>query len=150
MDTIMETIKEFIRPELLVLIPVLYFLGAAMKKAETVKDKYIPVTLGVAGMALAALWIAGTSILATPQEIILAIFSAITQGVLVAGAAVYFNQVVKQHGKTDDTGTGVEAATVDLETRLRVIAHQLALDPDQGATTEDLLDAIEAATTALP
>lgn len=149
-ETILTAAKDAVRPELLVLIPVLYAIGYALKKAETVKDKHIPVALGCIGIALAALWIIGTTTLADPQDIILAIFAAITQGILVAGAAVYCNQVAKQHGKADATDTGVTVAAADLETRLRVIALQLALDPDQGATVEDLLDAIEAATTPVP
>ena len=36
-----EAFKEFIKPELLILIPVLYLIGMAIKKSE-VKDKSIP------------------------------------------------------------------------------------------------------------
>ena len=38
----METMKELIRPELLVLIPVLYFTGMDLKKSASVLDKHIP------------------------------------------------------------------------------------------------------------
>ena len=38
----METMKELIRPELLVLIPVLYFTGMGLKKSVSVLDKHIP------------------------------------------------------------------------------------------------------------
>lgn len=37
----MEQILEYIKPELLILIPVLYFLGQSIKKSETVNNKYI-------------------------------------------------------------------------------------------------------------
>lgn len=45
----METMKELIRPELLVLIPVLYFTGMGLKKSASVLDKHIPLLLGGAG-----------------------------------------------------------------------------------------------------
>lgn len=96
---IIEMLKEFIRPELLVLIPVLYFIGKGLKKAQTFADKYIPLALGGFGVALAALWVVATSTIASPQDGALAVFTAIVQGVLVAGCAVYINQVAKQSAK---------------------------------------------------
>lgn len=96
---IIEMLKEFIRPELLVLIPVLYFIGMWLKHAQAFADKYIPIALGGAGIALAALWVVATSIITGPQECALAVFTAIVQGVLVAGCAVYVNQIAKQSQK---------------------------------------------------
>lgn len=96
---IFEMLKEFIKPELLVLIPVLYFIGMALKHAQTFADKYIPVALGAVGVALAALWVVATSTITGPQDAAMAVFTAIVQGVLVAGCAVYVNQVAKQTKK---------------------------------------------------
>lgn len=96
---IIEMLKEFIRPELLVLIPVLYCIGAGLKKAQAFADKHIPIALGTVGIALAALWVVATSTIASPQDGALAVFTAIVQGVLVAGASVYVNQVIKQARK---------------------------------------------------
>lgn len=96
---IMEMLKEFIRPELLVLVPVLYCIGAGLKKAQTFADKYIPVALGAGGIVMAALWVVATSTFAGPQDIAMAVFTAIVQGVLVAGCAVYVNQLIKQAQK---------------------------------------------------
>ena len=96
---IIEMLKEFIRPELLVLIPVLYFIGMGLKKAQTFADKYIPLALGGFGVALAALWVVATSTIASPQDGALAVFTAIVQGVLVAGAGVYINQLIRQAQK---------------------------------------------------
>lgn len=98
MDAI-EMLKEFIRPELLVLIPVLYFVGAGLKKAQAFADKYIPVALGAAGVALAALWVVSVSTITGPQDCAMAVFTAIVQGILVAGCAVYVNQIAKQAKK---------------------------------------------------
>lgn len=96
---IIEMLKEFIRPELLVLIPVLYLIGMCLKHAQAFADKYIPIALGGAGIALAALWVVATSTIASPQDGALAIFTAIVQGVLVAGASVYIDQLIKQAKK---------------------------------------------------
>ena len=96
---IIEMLKEFIRPELLVLIPVLYFIGMGLKSAKAFTDKHIPIALGAVGVALAALWVVATSIITGPQECAMAVFTAIVQGVLVAGCAVYVNQLVKQAKK---------------------------------------------------
>lgn len=96
---IIEMLKEFIRPELLVLIPVLYFVGMGLKSAQAFADKHIPLALGAVGVALAALWVVATSTIASPQDGALAVFTAIVQGVLVAGASVYIDQLIKQAKK---------------------------------------------------
>lgn len=93
-----EMLKEFIKPELLVLIPVLYLLGVALKKSQ-VSDKHIPWILGVVSVVLSSLFIAATSVINGYQEVLTAIFSGLTQGVLCAGASVYVNQIIKQSGK---------------------------------------------------
>lgn len=93
---ILEMFKEFIRPELLVLIPVLYAVGAGLKTAQTFPDKYIPIALGGGGVVLSALWVVATTPVSSMQDIAMAVFTAIVQGVLVAGGAVYANQVKKQ------------------------------------------------------
>lgn len=93
-----DLLKEFIKPELLVLVPVLYLVGVALKKSA-VNDRHIPWILGVAGVVLSFLWIAGTCTMANAQEIVLAVFTGIVQGILAAGASVYVNQIIKQKGK---------------------------------------------------
>ena len=95
-----EMLKEFIKPELLVLIPVLYLLGVALKTSQ-VADKHIPWILGVASIVLSFLWIVATSIISGWQEAIMVVFIGLTQGVLCAGASVYVNQLVKQSGKME-------------------------------------------------
>ena len=93
-------IKEFIKPELLVLIPVLYLLGNGLKKSD-VADKHIPWLLGLTSALLCTMFIASTSVIGTWKETFMAIFSGFTQGVLCAGASVYVNQVIKQSGKDE-------------------------------------------------
>ncbi len=93
-------VMEYIKPELLVLIPVLYLFGVAVKKSK-IADKFIPWILGGVSVALSALWIFATAFPATAADVALAVFTAITQGVLIAGASVYVNQLVKQTGKDE-------------------------------------------------
>lgn len=96
---IIDMVKEYITPELLVLIPVLYFFGAAMKKSAKLADEYIPAALGVCGVVLALLWVLATSPFAGPQSVAMAAFTAIVQGALAAAGAVYINQIKKQAEK---------------------------------------------------
>ena len=93
---IFEVVKEFIKPELLVLIPVLYIIGIGFKKTTLLKDKFIPVALGLISIILTGLYIFATSDIAGAKKITMAIFTALTQGVLIAGASVYANQIYKQ------------------------------------------------------
>ena len=95
-----ELLKEFVKPELLVLIPVLYLFGMALKKSQ-VADKHIPWLLGVASVVLSGLFILSTSTITEWQEALMAVFSSVTQGALCAGASVYVNQIVKQAGKSE-------------------------------------------------
>ena len=101
MEQIIEVLKQFIKPELLILVPVLYFIGMGLKKSEVFKDKFIPLLLGVVGMVLSAIYVLATSTFLATQDIFMAIFVAITQGILVAGASVYINQIIKQAKKKE-------------------------------------------------
>ena len=95
-----DMLKEFVKPELLVLVPVLYLIGAGLKKSE-LADRLIPAVLGLAGVLLAAMYIAATGVFADAQDVIAGAFAALTQGILCAGASVYVNQIVKQAGKNE-------------------------------------------------
>ena len=97
----MEQIMNYIKPELVVVAIVLYFVGMGLKHAQAVKDKYIPLILGGIGIILCAVWVLATCPLGTMQEIAMAVFTAIVQGILVAGLSTYVNQVVKQVNKAE-------------------------------------------------
>ena len=97
----MEQIMNYVKPELLVLAIVLYFVGVAMKQTNTIKDKYIPVGLGITGIILAGIWVVATCPLGSMQEIAMAVFTAVVQGILVAGLSTYVNQVGKQLKKNE-------------------------------------------------
>lgn len=94
-------LKEYIKPELLVVAIVLYFVGMGIKNTELIKDKYIPIILGFLGIFVSAIYIIATSTINGYQEVLMAIFSSIVQGVLVAGTSVYVNQIIKQKKKEE-------------------------------------------------
>lgn len=85
---------SYIKPELGIVIAVLYVLGLILKQTNKIKDKYIPAILGVVGIIVCYLYV-------TSVEGVTGVgtFTAITQGILCAGAAVYVNQLVKQSNK---------------------------------------------------
>ena len=91
--------QEYIKTELLVLVPVLYIIGLGLKKSK-LKDKWIPLVLGITGVALSAVWVIATSQITNVQEVAAALFTSITQGILAAGASVYANQIYVQARKT--------------------------------------------------
>lgn len=91
---------EFIKPELLILIPVLYVVGIGIKKSA-LSDTLIPRVLGIISIVLSAIWVVATSDISTLKDVYYAIFISITQGILSAGASVYFNQLYVQSKKND-------------------------------------------------
>ncbi len=98
---ILELVKEYVKPELLILVIVLYFIGAAVKNSEFIKDKYIPIILGIVGILIAGIYVVATSDISGYKEVLISIFTSITQGILVAGLSVYANQIVKQKNKEE-------------------------------------------------
>lgn len=76
-------ILNYIMDNALILIPVLLVLGKIVKEIEKISDKWIPLILLPIGIA-GSLALGGISA------------DSVIQGVLVTGAAVYSNQVVKQ------------------------------------------------------
>lgn len=106
----MEQIINYVKPELIVVAIALYFIGMAIKQSETIADKYIPSILGIAGIVICGIYVIATCTLGTGQDIAMALFTAIVQGILVAGLSNYVNQLIKQSGKeiSDNEGTSLE------------------------------------------
>lgn len=92
--------QNYIKAELLVLIPVLYFIGIGFKKSH-LPDKWIPLTLGGVSVVLSTIWIIATTDISTPSDTFSALFTAVTQGILIAGASVYTNQIYLQSHKEE-------------------------------------------------
>lgn len=92
--------EAYIKTELLILIPVLYFIGIGLKKSK-IKDKWIPLALGISAVTLSAIWVIASEEICGVKQIASAIFMAVTQGILVAGASVYANQIYVQLKKEE-------------------------------------------------
>ncbi len=97
----MEQITNYVKPELIVVAIALYFVGMALKQAQAVKDKYIPLILGGISIAICAIYVFATCTCGTGQYVAMAIFTAITQGILIAGLSTYVNQIIKQTNKDE-------------------------------------------------
>ena len=81
-------IITYITENAIILIPVLIIIGLILKKLEFIPDKYIPLILlpiGIVGAMALGGWTVESTI----------------QGILVTGAAVYGNQIVKQLRKDE-------------------------------------------------
>lgn len=92
--------QHYIKSELLILIPVMYLIGVGIKKSK-IPNKFIPLILGCVAIILSFLWILYSSTICGIYEFIFAAFTAITQGVLIAGASVYINQLSVQANKKE-------------------------------------------------
>lgn len=84
----MNDIMQYITENALILIPALVIIGQIIKGIELIPNKWIPLLLLPVGVA-GALALGGLSV------------DAAIQGVLVTGAAVYCNQIVKQAAKDE-------------------------------------------------
>ena len=81
-------ILTYITENAIILIPVLIIIGLILKKLEFIPDKYIPLILLPLGI-LGAMALGGWTV------------ESAIQGILVTGAAVYGNQIVKQLQKVE-------------------------------------------------
>lgn len=75
----MEQILNYVKPELVVVAIVLYFVG----------------------IVICGIYVVATCDLKGTQNIAMAIFTAIVQGILVAGLSNYVNQLIKQMNKDE-------------------------------------------------
>lgn len=85
---------NYIRPELLIVAVALYFFGFGLKKIKRLKDNFIPLILGGAGVVACFLYIGFIEGFGWQ-----AVVGGIVQGLLCAAASVYINQVIKQMRK---------------------------------------------------
>ena len=92
--------QEYISTEIMDFCAGLVSDGIGLKKS-TLPDKWIPVTLGAISIALSAAWVIATNDISNQKELACACFTAVTQGILTAGASVYANQLFLQAGKEE-------------------------------------------------
>lgn len=107
---------DYIRPELLILVPVLIGIGTFIKRSA-VDDRLIPLILGVVGIVICTLWTFVGRLPTNASELFSALFCSIAGGVLTASAAVYGNQMVKQLSDKSEGDTFPEDTAEDLDRR---------------------------------
>lgn len=78
---------NYIVEEGLVMVPVLFILGEIIKRTELLNNKWIPLVLLVISVGFTPLLLGGY------------VATNIVQSILVAGATVFGNELVKQSGK---------------------------------------------------
>ena len=79
---------NYISDNALVLIPVIYIVGMFLKGLEGVSDKYIPFVLMFISIAFSVAML-GLNV------------DSIIQGILISGATVLSNQLIKQSKKSE-------------------------------------------------
>ena len=97
----MEILTQYIKPELIIVAIALYFVGMWIKGTESIKDKWIPLILGIAGIVICAIWVLANTPIGTWQELLMAIFTSILHGIMVAALSTYVNQLIKQYNKIE-------------------------------------------------
>ena len=85
---LMEMIQSYIKPELIILIPVLNIVSSILTKSK-IKTVKIPYILGVLSIALTGIYTLATAPSYNISNILMAIFTSITQGILLVGASTY-------------------------------------------------------------
>ena len=89
--------SQYIKIELLILVPVLVIIGKIIKDSSFVNNKHIPLILGVVSIVLSCAWL----IIIEHDSFPHALITGIIQGILLAGMAVYSNQIFKQYTGKD-------------------------------------------------
>jgi hypothetical protein len=90
----MEHIMAYIRPELLIVVIALWVLGKFLKLNPNFETEWqIPYILLLFGVVLCFMWIAIVLGEGFSAPVVIA---SIVQGVLVAGMAVFGNELIKQ------------------------------------------------------
>ena len=92
-------ITDYIKPELIVVALALYFLDMALRKSSVIQEKYILFITGLAGILICSLYVFATCECGGPRDVAMAAFTAVTQGIVVAGVSTYVKQIIGQIGK---------------------------------------------------
>lgn len=99
-----EILIQYIRPELLILVPILFLIGKAIKNTKYIKDEFIPFILGVLSIMLTAIYVLSVSVSPKDyQEILGLVFDILIQGICCSAASVYFHQIGKQYNNLVET-----------------------------------------------
>ena len=78
----MEMIQEFIDPQLLVVVPMLWGIGMAVKKSS-IENRFIPAILLLCSWAVVMLHLTGTNLIVDSTALAGCVFAGVTQGSVI-------------------------------------------------------------------
>lgn len=100
MQDIVFSLKEYLSPELVFMIPVLIVIGSGLKKSTRISDSLIPTILSIVGIPIALITsLANRMDSMNKIQIIVWILMSVGQGVFLGATAVGVHQLFKQHSE---------------------------------------------------
>lgn len=100
MEGLVISIKEYISPELVYMIPILIVIGSGLKKSTRVSDTLIPLILSCLGIPIAlVVSLASKYEPMSAYQIVVWILMGIGQGIFLGAASVGVHQFFKQHSE---------------------------------------------------
>ena len=78
----MELIREYIDPQLFIVVPMLWCIGMALRKSM-LKNNYIPIVLLICSCRAALLYLTGAKPVLNAQQLRARVFAGITQGSVI-------------------------------------------------------------------
>lgn len=100
MEGLVISIKEYISPELVYMIPILIVIGSGLKKSARVSDTLIPLILSCLGIPIAlVVSLASKYEPMSVYQIVVWLLMGIGQGIFLGAASVGVHQFFKQHSE---------------------------------------------------
>lgn len=100
MEGLVISIKEYISPELVYMIPILIVIGSGLKKSARVSDTLIPLILSCLGIPIAlVVSLASKYEPMSAYQIVVWLLMGIGQGIFLGAASVGVHQFFKQHSE---------------------------------------------------
>lgn len=93
MEEIMNLFNQYARSELMILVPVLYFITMLIHKSD-IPDLKISLIVTAISVILSILYSVAVVNIFSLSTLLLAVFSGFTQGVLFAGASMFAGLII--------------------------------------------------------
>ncbi|MEG2348415.1 MAG: phage holin family protein [Clostridia bacterium] len=92
MNELFEVLNSYIRAELFILIPVICIINKILLKSK-VNDSHIPYILLTLCIILCGIYTFATLPITTIPQVLFAIFTSATQGILISGTSFYVDNI---------------------------------------------------------
>lgn len=104
MEEFTTIINEYVRSELLVIVPVLYIIARNLN-ASKINKQLIPMVLMAIAVIMAGIYTFATVDTSTIHMFLMAVFSTLVQGILLSGTAVFGGILAQTVGKPKDVNS---------------------------------------------